>query len=192
MPKSTTDILKSFAWPTYFVAALLIATPAVDYLTNVWPVRVSDVGWRYGSVGLLAGFLLTPLFGVLFALGAAIVLEHRLVLRVFSILNVVIAVFLILLIVFFALDVVQVRATIPDDATAEARSMFLIGAVKSALKYLTLAFGLGWLGIVGLRATRLAEGEKRTLRKSTEVPLVRSSEATQNPREESASGSEEQ
>lgn len=178
MNKSTLDLLKDFAWPTYFVGFLMFATPALDFLTNVWPFRVGDVQWRYGAAGIFAGFLLTPVFGILFALGAAVVLKHRMVIRVLSVLNLVAAVLLLVLIVFFALDVVQVRSTIPDDAVAEARSMFRIGAVKAAIKFGTVALALAWLGISGIRASRRRESGSRS-RKSggKDVPLVRSAEA---------------
>ena len=107
MPRAESDILRSFAWPTYLVAFLLVTTPAFDYLTNVFPLRVGDVHWRYGSVALLAGFLLTPLFGMMFAIGASVALRHRLVLRVLSWVSVIVGIFQLVLIVFFALDVLQ-------------------------------------------------------------------------------------
>jgi len=176
MPKHSQEIMRAFAWPTYFIAFLLVATPAADFVANVIPIRIGDVGWRYGSVGILAGFLLTPLFGILFALGSAVVLEHRLVLRSLSILNLVMAVLIAALIVLFALDVVQVGATILDEATAEARSAFRIGAVKAILKYLSFAAGLAWLGITGMRVTRSRHEGGRKTGKASDVPLVRPAE----------------
>ena len=173
MSKTESASLKSLAWPTYFVAFLLVATPALDFLTNIWPLHLSNVQWRYGSVGLLAGFLLTPLFGIMFALGAALVLRHRLVLRVVSYLNLVSAVLILVLVGLFALDVLEVRATVPE----EARAMFRTGAAKAAVKYVTMAGALGWLGIAGVRATRSWVTISRTGGKpSSDVPLVRAAE----------------
>ena len=169
MPKPESDILRRLAWPTYFVAFLLIATPALDYLSNVWPLRLGDVQWRYGSVGLLAGFVLTPLLGMMLALAAAAVLEHRGVVRVLSIVNLVLVPLWVIATLGFALDVLQLRATVPE----EGRSTFDIGATKAAVKHLTMAVGVAWLGIAGLRATRSSEGGKRKRRMSEDVPLVR-------------------
>lgn len=188
MSKSAHEVLKALAWPTYFVAILLIVTPALDFAANVLPIRPSDVNWRYGSVGLLAGFLLTPLFGIMFALGAAAVLEHRLVLRVLSSLNVVVAVLLIFLIVFFALDALQVRAAIPGDAPTETRSMFGIGAAKATIKYFTMAVCLGWLGIAGLRVTRRRKGERPLKPKRGAVPLVRAADEDELSTSEDSAG----
>jgi hypothetical protein len=69
--------LKAFAWPAYCVAVLLVVTPLVDLVANVWPPRLSAVEWRFGTFGLLSGFLLTPLLGMVLATAAAALLEHR-------------------------------------------------------------------------------------------------------------------
>jgi chromate transport protein ChrA len=145
------------------VALLLIAITKMDFLTNVWPLRFGDVQWRYGSVGLLAGFLLTPLLGIVFAMVAAAILEHRVVLRAISILDLATAVVLLLTIPVFALDVLQLRGGV----AVEARTMFDMGVVKAVIKHLTIAVAFGWLGWAGLKATK-GSGKKR--RKT--APLV--------------------
>lgn len=170
MPKSDSEALRSLAWPTYFVAFLLVVTPALDFVTNVWPLRPGEVGWRYGAEGLLAGFLLTPLIGVMIAFGAAIALRHLLVMRILSFVNIAVAAFLLLLIALFALDVLQVRATVPE----EARGMFQTGAVKAAVKHLTVAVALSWLGIVGIRVTRSRGKSQGRRTMDDDVQLVRS------------------
>ena len=170
MSQTDSDVLKSLAWPTYFVAFLLVATPALDFLANVWPLRPGEVQWRYGSVALFTGFMLTPLFGVMFALGAATVLRHRLVLRVLSFVNVILAPLILVLIVLFALDVFQVRGTVPE----EGRSMFDTGSAKAVVKYVTMAVALAWLGIAGIRATRPVAKGKGKHGVSGDVPLIRS------------------
>ena len=170
MHQSDSDVLKSLAWPTYFVAFLLVATPALDFLANVWPIRLGEVQWRYGSLALFTGFMLTPLFGVMFALGAATVLGHRTVIRVLSFINLIVAPLIFVLIVFFALDVFQIRGTVPE----EGRSVFDTGSAKAAVKYAALAIALGWLGLAGIRATRPGGRGKRKRGESDEVPLVRS------------------
>ena len=184
MAMSRHDNLKFLAWPTYFVALLLIATPALDYVTNVWPLRPGDPMWRYGSAGVLSGFLLTPLLGIVFALCAAAVLEQRRVLRVFSFLNVLLAPLLVVVTLLFALDVLQVRGAVPE----ESRPVFDTGATKAAVKYLTMAVALAWFGIVGIRFTRSGEHAKGRKRSSEAAPLVRSEGAAAAPQDSGPGG----
>jgi hypothetical protein len=167
--KPDSSTLKSLAWPTYFVALLLIAIPAMDYVTNVWPLQIGEVRWRYGSVGMLAGFLLTPLMGVLFAFGAAAVLQHRVALRFLAVLNFCLAVLLLVLIGLFVLDVLQVRGTVP----LESRPTFDVGAMKAVAKCFAFFGAFAWFGIVGIRASRLGGGKNRRPSASDEVPLIR-------------------
>ncbi len=177
MPKSYSDPLRSLAWPTYLVALLLVATPALDFVSNVWPLRFGNAEWRYGSAGLLAGFLLTPLFGIMFALGAAVILRHRLVVKTLSIINIVSAVCLVILVVFFALDVLQVRANVQ----VEARGMFQVGAAKATLKHLTMACALTWLGFVGIKVSSSSNARYWSNKKKADVQLVRSEDAPPQP-----------
>ncbi len=173
MTKSIPDTLKAFAWPVYFLGFLLIVTPMGDFLTNVMPMRPGSAEWRYGSVGLFAGFLLTPTLGVLILLFAAIVLEHRMVVKILSVLNLLVAILFLILIALFALDVVQVRASIPEDAVAEVRSRFHIGAAKAVLKYLSMVVAFGWLGWVGFRNSKLSSQRKEAIRREQESsPLL--------------------
>ena len=62
---------ESLVAPLYFIAALLIATPLMDFATSVVPLRPGSLEWRFASVGLLSGFLLTPLLGLVIALAVA-------------------------------------------------------------------------------------------------------------------------
>ena len=53
----------------YFVAFLLISLSLFDFAGTLWPFLPSEASWRYGSVGILSGFLLTPMIGSLLAVG---------------------------------------------------------------------------------------------------------------------------
>ena len=150
MPIDKRDPLAALGWPIYFVAALMIVTPAVDFVTNVWPPNPGDLQWRYGSNGLLAGFLLTPLLGALLAGLAAHALGHRGMARFIAIFNVVGALLLFAAFVMFSLDVLEYRHAVP----AEAISTYDIGALKAASKHLSTALAFAWLAIAGFSASR--------------------------------------
>ena len=173
MTKPFSDTLKAVAWPTYCVAFLLIAIPVLDYVTNVWPLQTGEVRWRYGSIGILAGFLLTPLMGVLFALVAGAVLNHRVLLRILAVVSMVVAGLLLACIGLFTLDALQVRATVP----LESRPAFDVGAIKAAVKCFAGAAAFAWIGWAGIRFPRSSERGRTGKGAPDELPLVRSTGA---------------
>jgi hypothetical protein len=160
---------------TYYLALLLVVTPAVDLVANVLPLQFGVVEWRYGTVGLLSGFLLTPVLGLLLASIAAASLHHSGVLRFLGVLNVLGGVVLLGVSTFWVLDMLEVRSNVPGDA----RATFDIGSIKAFGKNLTVALGLVWLGIANLRLARARRGAGRTRRGSEDAPplVQRSSQA---------------
>jgi hypothetical protein len=136
------------AAPLYLIAFLLVATPLVDYTMNIAPFRFGDVGWRYGVVGLLSGFLLTPLLGcALAAAVASLARQPRMVVAVAA-LNVLGGGLLLVALLLFALDALQIR-----NITAPAQLDIFDKAVgRAMLKHLSTSAALLWLGIGGLRA----------------------------------------
>ena len=141
----------------YLVAALLVVTPVMDVLTNVWPLTFGDLRWRYGAVGLLSGFLLTSLLGMALAVLTAVALRHRRVLAVLFALNVAAAVVLLAVTGLFGLDVLQVRVTVP----VASRDLFDVGAVKALFKHGTLVASFAALG-VGARSSMSQRSAGRT------------------------------
>lgn len=141
---------------------LLVAIPFGDFILNIWPLRWADEQWRYGSVGLFSGFLLTPLLAVLIAGAVSTFAEHRRVSRVLAIVNIVVAVLLILTLAGFALDVIQIRRTVPDVKAAQWT--FDVAAIKATAKYLLGIAALFWLARAELGAAKLMPVEKKSRR----------------------------
>lgn len=156
--------LRAIAWPVYFAGFLTALLPLVDLAASVWPPRLGQVEWRFGTLGLLSGFTLSPLLGLIMCMAAAAVLQHRIVQKVLAVLAFVGAVKLVAFIVIFGLDWLQFRAAAP----AEARPGMDVGSVKAIIKHALVAASLIWLGIAGWRAGR---SERRTRHGSP--PLVR-------------------
>ncbi len=128
----------------YLFAFILVFWPAVDLLTNTAPFHLGDVRWRYGFGGLLAGFLHTPILGLVLATFVAYGRKSRLALRTLSSIELLGAVALVLVMGMFALDVVQIRAMRPPESLAA----FITGAAIAEAKHLTaflvlLALGIG-------------------------------------------------
>lgn len=131
----------------YFFGFLLFFWPFTDLVTNAIPVQVGNLQWRYGFAGLMAAYLHTPILGLVLIAVVAYGLHHARTLRILGIFEILMAVGLVLVIVVFALDLVQVRATRPENA----RPAILAGGVIAILKYLTGATVLACLGIGGWR-----------------------------------------
>ncbi len=102
--------LRRVAAAAYLLAALLIVFTSMDLVQSVWPIRAGDVQWRVLSVGLLSRMLITPLLGLVVAYFAALLMEHRRVLRTLAVLEALLAVLLVVGIGFYALDALELRA----------------------------------------------------------------------------------
>ena len=144
--------------PLYFVALLLVATPTIDFVTSVLPLRPSNIEWRFASVGLLSGFLLTPLLGIVVAMVTAATTGQSRVQRALAIVNAATCGIGIVILLMFLLDIVQLRSVVQ----AEAKASFQGAALKAVLKHVSFIVATGWLARRGFQASRWAgEGTKR-------------------------------
>ncbi|MEO8448385.1 MAG: hypothetical protein ABI647_01270 [Gemmatimonadota bacterium] len=150
LDETTNRRLTGLTGAGYFVAFLLVALSLFDFALTLWPFQPSDPSWRYGSMGLLSGFLLTPMLGSLLATFIAGFAGHNRTFKTLGILNAIGALILLILLISFALDSIQVRR----ETSPEAREVFVTGAAKAAMKHLTGIIAFGWLGIATLRAGR--------------------------------------
>jgi len=146
------DSLELLLAPLYFIAALLIATPVMDFATSILPLRGSSIEWRFATVGLLSGFLLTPLLGIVIAIALAAYADQLRFLRILSILNGVVAILFSIRLILFALDVIQLRSVVQE----QAKGAFQAAAAKAVVKHATFILALGWLSVRGFRASRWA------------------------------------
>jgi len=153
MNERTSHALESLVGPLYLLALLLVATPLVDVLANVWPIRLGDAGWRYGAIGVTSGYVLTPLLGIALACLLATALRHRTMLRVLVVVCLAAGVVLVAAAVDFGLDAIQVSHNVPATP-ALARWSFNVGVAKALFKHLTAAVALAWLGLATRRASR--------------------------------------
>ena len=149
------DSIHSFAPAVYFTLILLILVPAVDFLLNVWPASVREIGWRYGAVGLFAQYLHTPLLGfLLLSLYAAWRGDLR-TLRTAGLVCVLCASLLLIANVGFALDALQLRAGV----SADALRIFHIAVIRAFAKLTTAAMAFALIGVTSLRYVKR---QKRT------------------------------
>lgn len=138
------------ALPGYCIAAFLIIVPFMDTIISTMPLSPTIVGWRFGTLGLLANAFMTPLVGLFILLALAAALDQRRVLRVLAVLSVVAAVFVLGGLGLFVLDTVQMRSQVRP----EAKTTFDRATVVAMAKYLFTTVVLAMVGIKGWYATR--------------------------------------
>lgn len=126
----------------YLFALVLVVMPMLDLVTTVLPARPGEFSWRYGAFGLMAGYLHTPMLGLVLGLVVAYWVEHRWVLKLGGVVAGLGALFLGLVMVVFALDVLQMRGMRAE----EVQSAVLAGGLLQEIKYLSAALVLAPLG----------------------------------------------
>lgn len=136
----------------YLAGGLILADQAADLLATVLsqPVRPGAAEWRFAVVGLLVTRTSVLLLGDLFLLGAAIGLEHRRVIRVLGILHLAAAAILGLSLGLFLLDAVQIKSTVPRDASGD----LLLAATRAGALLLLGTVFLAWAGLRMVRGSR--------------------------------------
>lgn len=159
------DYAEALAAPMYALAAYLIAMPAVDYAQSIGAPQLGSAQWRFASIGLLSSVLTTPVLGIALAVVIAATREHHAAQRVFAWLTLGTAAMLLMLTVLFALDALQLRGGVPDEARANMER----ASLRAVLKYLGTVALLAWLGFksLGISARRAAKPEGRA-----PVPLI--------------------
>lgn len=139
--------MRRLAVALYLIAALFLLTPVLDFVASVWPLRIHDIQWRFATGGLLSGYLLTPLLGVLLAMIAAALLEHRVVQRSLAIVSIVVAVALVGVMGVFTLDVLQLRG----DVNPQLKSSYQLASSKALIKYVSSLVAFVWMSVIGFR-----------------------------------------
>lgn len=160
MPPLYVDADEVLSAPLYAFAGLLIGLPLVDFVTSVLPVSVSNIQWRFATVGLLSNFLMTPMIGMGILIVVAAVREHLVFQRLLATTNGLIVLLLTAVLVFFALDIVQLNAMIPP----EGLKSFQNAAFKAIVKYLASILVLTWLTAAGWRVSSWRASRRRTAR----------------------------
>ena len=148
----------------YLFGLALVLTASIDLFTTVWPMHPGDIAWRYGFLGLGAGYLQSPTLGLGLIIGTALWEENTTIPRISGVLGLFAAFVLLLAMGMFGLDVLQMR----ELRAEEMRSSVLAGGMFQEVKYFVAALVLAFLGHGALATSR-------TSRKSGKSPGIVSS-----------------
>jgi hypothetical protein len=150
----------------YLVAAIMILFPIVDLGANLWPFRPTELNWRYGTYGVMSGYLLTVVLGFGLVVAVGVLAMHRGWVRLLGGLSAVGGVLLLVFAAVYVLDALQIRATLSGDALGQ----FHIGTVKTLFKNGISGLALIWIAWAGWRGSAAAKGG--TQKRTKEKPLV--------------------
>ena len=155
----------------YLFGIALILHAAIDLSMTVWAFRVTEIVWRYGFLGLGAGYLQTPTLGLLLIAATALWQGDLGLARGVGRALMVSSVVLLLAVALFMLDVVQVRQL----QVAEAQTGVLYGGLLQAVKYVLASIILAATGLGLIQSVKTARSQVSLA--PARVPLIGSAAA---------------
>jgi hypothetical protein len=114
---------------------------------SVYPFAPHAPSWRFGATGIITAAFLSPVLGLLLAAGVAAASEHRKTLKFISIISLLVGLGLLVTLVFFAMDTIEVRSTLE----AAGSGQFALAFVHAGVKQVLLAGLALWVAVAGFR-----------------------------------------
>ena len=160
---SNDDLSPWLARGLYLFGFALILHAKIDLFTTVWPMRPGELAWRYGFLGLSAGYLQTPTLGLLLIGATGYWQDNALVVRLTGVAYLASALVLLGVLGIFGLDVLAMRDLRPPEAQAGV----LAGGVFQEVKYFVSTFVFAFLGLGAIKtAGRMSEFARRAPQKA--------------------------
>jgi hypothetical protein len=149
---------KYLALPGYFIALLMIVVPVVETALGVLPLRMSDVSWRFGAVGLMSRATLTPIIAMLGALVLATVLEHRLVQRTIGFVAGILGVIVLGVALLFTIDAIQMAGVVRP----EGKKALIFASTEALVKFSLFTTALFLLSRAALKSTSTRSSSQKS------------------------------
>lgn len=167
MDSQTTERRRSLLVPGIVISLLLVAFAYLDFVLNIWPPKLGEARWRFGTAGVLMSYLAWLMVGQLLMLWFAQAAGHRGWLKVGAVIAMLQGLLLLGMLVGFPLDFLQVRR----DVANEDQWTFKVASGRTALKLVAGALSMLWLGIAGWRGAKEDTPGSRGGRRGTS-PLI--------------------
>lgn len=113
----------------YLSAFLLIIVPMVQAVSQLWPMQLGNIQWRFQAAGSLSSVLLLPFLGLVVMALIARATESRGVSRTIGVIAAVFTVALAGSLVLFVLDALQLKAIV----SSRAMQGFQVASVRVGL-----------------------------------------------------------
>lgn len=161
-----TDRLRRLRGPGYLILGLAVAIPLIELFLSVVPWHPGVVTWRFGTMGLTAAAIGTPLTGLLFVFALALLMDDRPVAWGVAVISAVIALVLIVGAGGFVLDALQVKARVKPEALRQ----FTLASAQALVKLLVEGVAATFLAIAAFRSVR--QGRRQHVRSAKESLVV--------------------
>ena len=142
--------IRALAGPVTLVGIFLILVPIVNIAPEIWPVKLAERPWRFGSLGLVLSASMFPTVGLACLLWAGVLRESANWVRQAARMSGLLAVVGVVGLVFFALD----GATLARAAGETMSGTFWAAIVRTIGIGVLVVPVLAGLCVAGLRTAR--------------------------------------
>lgn len=134
----------------FLSAILLFFVPFVQAGSTIWPLKLSNIQWRFGAANALSAVLLLPFLSLSLILFMSRLLESRSLARLVGITSGVLTVGLAASFVVFLLDALQLKTIV----STQAEEAFKGAAARVAIVSVMFTVAFLMLSLAGLKAPR--------------------------------------
>jgi hypothetical protein len=138
----------------YWLALLLLVLPLLEPIVTLLPPRPEQIRWRLLAFGALSQSLLLPMVGSMVAIGTAVLLGQRKVVRMLGVVSMMAGVLLGAVAMLFTLDLLQYRGAIGP----ELQDYYQVAGMNYLVAFVLSAVFLMWIGAASWRAARRSTG----------------------------------
>jgi len=128
-------------------AILLIVIPFIQAGSQLWPLQLGNIQWRFSAANALSSVLLLPFLGLALLLFVSRATASNSSTKIAGILSALISIALLCSVALFALDALQLKKIVPSQQL----NAFNMTAVRVSLVSILFIPSFALLGIAGLK-----------------------------------------
>ena len=137
--------------PGYVLLALMSLVPMLDNVVLAWPVRPSQLPWRFSAFGQLSAGAAAPLLALILLYALAFACADRNMLLFCTVLAVAYTLLLVAAAVSFPMDALQMRRRIPQSGL----NRFTVASVGAVLRLALYSIASAVLTVSLFRSQRM-------------------------------------
>ncbi len=144
-----------FGWKLLgWVGGVLLIVGLIDLGLAFYPPMFGNPNWEFGTVSSSLNSLPVPMLGLALLLGAAVARGWVLGTRVWAIVGIVLAVFIVAAAVIWALNLPLAFKSVQDPVARLGLKKSVAKSVAQAILYPVAFLWIGWQGLRHVRAQR--------------------------------------